>query len=89
MTSDLREMRLALPVYRPVKWLVHTLVCQPDRHGLNQQGLRRRADAIDDAAKRLADHRFAGRAARHRRYRNCMPDTLALGRTAVAPLLSP
>ena len=33
MTSDLRETRLASPVYRPAKWLVRTLVCQPDRHG--------------------------------------------------------
>ena len=33
MTSDLRETRLALPVYGPAKWLVRTLVCQPDKHG--------------------------------------------------------
>ena len=38
MTSDLRETRLALPMYRPAKWLVRTLVCQPDRHALNYKG---------------------------------------------------
>ena len=44
MTSDLRETRLALPVYRPAKWLVRTLVCQPDRHAMdypNAAGMKR------------------------------------------------
>ena len=49
MTSDLRETRLALPVYRLAKWLVRTLVCQPDRQGLNDNALMSISDNFDPA----------------------------------------
>ena len=64
MTSDLRETRLALPVYRPAKWLVRTLVCQPDRQDSNDSDMSPLAQYIE-AAERDNTRRSYASAIRH------------------------